>query len=212
MYEIEIKNVTLTIKNKTILDNVSLNIEKGTIHALVGENGSGKTMLMKCVSGFVHPKGEITVKGQRVGKDVDFPDSMGIIIETPGFIPYYSGYKNLEYLASIKNKISAEEITRVLEKVGLKDEAKKRVGKYSLGQRQRLGIAQALMEDPDILILDEPMNALDHKGVLLVRELILELKEKGKTVLLTSHNSEDIDLLADSITYMENGRITEKQP
>lgn len=205
---IEIKNVTLTIKNKIILDNISLNIEKGTIHALVGENGSGKTMLMKSVCGFVHPqKGSIVVQEKKIGSDVDFPENIGLIIETPGFIPYFSGYKNLEYLASIKGKISKKEIMEALDTVGLTEAADKHAGKYSLGMRQRLGIAQAIMEDPDILVLDEPMNGLDSKGVDFVRELLLKLKQKGKTILITSHNTEDIEILCDNITHMENGRI-----
>lgn len=208
---IEIKNVTLTIKNKKILDNISLNIEKGTIHALVGENGSGKTMLMKSICGFVHPqKGSIVVQEKKIGSDVDFPENIGLIIETPGFIPYFSGYKNLEYLASIKGKISKKEIMEALDTVGLTEAADKHAGKYSLGMRQRLGIAQAIMEDPDILVLDEPMNGLDLKGVDFVRELLLKLKQKGKTILITSHNTQDIEILCDNITYMENGKIVKK--
>ncbi len=208
---IEIKNVTLTIKKKKILDDISLDIEKGTIHALVGENGSGKTMLMKSICGFVHPQqGSITVQGKKVGSDVDFPDNIGLIIETPGFIPYFSGYKNLEYLASIKNKISKKEIMEALDAVGLTEAADKHAGKYSLGMRQRLGIAQAIMENPDILVLDEPMNGLDLKGVEFVRELLLKLKKEGKTILITSHNTQDIEILCDNITHMEEGRILEK--
>lgn len=203
---IEVKNVTLQIKDKILLNNVSLNIEKGSAVGLVGDNGSGKTVLMKCICGFLsYRKGEINVNGKRVGKDVDFPENMGLIIETPGFIPYFSGYKNLEYLASIKGKISQSEIITALEKVGLEQEMNKKAGKYSLGMRQRLGIAQAIMEDPDILILDEPMNGLDSFGVEVVRELLLALKQKGKTILLTSHNKEDIDLLCDKVYRMEKG-------
>lgn len=207
---IEIKNVTLEIKKKVILDDITLNIEKGTIHALVGENGSGKTMLMKSICGFVHPKGSITVQGQRIGVDVDFPQNLGLIIETPGFIPYFSGYKNLEYLASINNKISKKEILEALELVALIEDKDKKVGKYSLGMRQRLGIAQAIMENPDILVLDEPMNGLDYKGVDIVRNLLLKLKQQGKTILITSHNTQDIEILCDNITYMENGKIVKK--
>ena len=205
---IAINDVTLTIKKKTILDHVSLNIEAGTIHGLVGENGSGKTMLMKSICGFVHPQeGTITVQGKNVGKDVDFPPNIGLIIETPGFIPYLSGYKNLEYLASIRRKIGKNEILAALEAVGLQDDRDKKVGKYSLGMRQRLGIAQAIMEDPDILVLDEPMNALDAQCVTLVRELLLKLKSQGKTILITSHNTQDIDILCDHISPMANGRM-----
>lgn len=203
---IEVKEVTLTIKNKTILNNVSFSMEKGTAAGLVGDNGSGKTMLMKCICGFVHPqKGEIIVDGKKIGKKVDFPQNIGLIIETPGFIPYFSGYKNLQYLASIKNKISNAQIIDALDMVGLKEEMNKKVGKYSLGMRQRLGIAQAIMEEPDILILDEPMNGLDSFGVEIVCELLLNLKQNGKTILLTSHNKEDIDVLCDKVYRMEKG-------
>ncbi len=205
---IEVKNVTLTVKDKVILDDLSFSMEKGTVKGLVGDNGSGKTMLMKCICGFIRPqKGEIIVSEKRIGRERDFPESIGIIIETPGFIPYFSGYKNLEYLASIKGKIAKDGIIDALDKVGLKEEMNKKAGKYSLGMRQRLGIAQAIMEDPDILILDEPMNGLDSSGVKTVRELLLELKEKGKTILLTSHNKEDIDLLCDEVCHMEKGRF-----
>lgn len=207
---IEIKNVTLEIKKKVILDDITLNIEKGTIHALVGENGSGKTMLMKSICGFVHPKGSITVQGKRIGVDVDFPKNLGLIIEIPGFIPYFSGYKNLEYLASINNKISKKEILEALELVALIEDKDKKAGKYSLGMRQRLGIAQAIMENPDILVLDEPMNGLDYKGIDIVRDLLLKLKQQGKTILITSHNTQDIEILCDNITYMENGKIVKK--
>jgi ABC-2 type transport system ATP-binding protein len=205
---IEVKDVSLTIKKKCIIDNVSLEIEEGKIHGLVGENGSGKTMLMKCICGFAHPqKGTIKVQDKVIGKDVDFPQNIGLIIETPGFIPYFSGYKNLEYLASIRKMASKSEILNALEVLGLTEAKDKQVGKYSLGMRQRLGIAQAIMENPDVLILDEPMNALDHNGVEIVRKLLIELKEKGKTILITSHNTQDIEILCDSITKMENGRI-----
>lgn len=203
---IEVKNVTLKIKDKILLNNVNINIEKGSAVGLIGDNGSGKTVLMKCICGFfMYQQGEINVNGKRIGKDTDFPENMGLIIETPGFIPYFSGYKNLEYLASIKGKISKREIINALEKVGLEQEMNKKAGKYSLGMRQRLGIAQAIMEDPDILILDEPMNGLDSFCVEVVRELLLELKQKGKTILLTSHNKEDIDLLCDKVYRMEKG-------
>ncbi len=210
MAEIEIKEISLIIKDKKILDNVTIKIEKGTVCGLVGDNGSGKTMLMKCICGFVRPKqGTIYVQNKKIGKEIDFPESIGVIIETPGFIPYFSGYKNLEYLASIKGKITKNEIIDALDKVGLKDEMNKKAGKYSLGMRQRLGIAQAIMENPDILILDEPMNGLDKSGVEQVRELLLSLKSEGKTMIITSHNSEDIEILCDRIIKMENGKITE---
>lgn len=206
---IEVNNISLTISKTQILKNVSIGFEKGSIHGLVGRNGSGKTMLLKCICGFVKPTvGEITVNGKRVGKDVDFPENIGIIIETPGFIPYYSGYKNLKLLAGLKNKIGKSEIKASMEKVGLDPNLKRHVRKYSLGMRQRLGLAQAIMEDPEILILDEPMNGLDKNGVEDMRRYLLEIREKGKTILIASHSSEDIEVLCDTVCEMDRGVLT----
>lgn len=203
---IEIREVSLTIGKTAILNNVTVSLEAGKIHGLIGRNGSGKTMLMKCICGFIRPTlGEVVVDGKRVGKDVDFPENMGIIIETPGFIPYYSGYKNLKLLAGLRNKIGREEIVQAMEKAGLDPKLKRHVKKYSLGMRQRLGLAQAIMEDPDILILDEPMNGLDKDGVEDMRRYLLDLREQGKTILIASHSSEDISVLCDSVYEMEKG-------
>jgi ABC-2 type transport system ATP-binding protein len=207
-YAIEVKNVGLKIKKDVILKEINVNFEKGKIHGIVGRNGCGKTMLMKCICGFVrYTKGEIFVEGQKIGKDIDFPRNIGIIIETPGFIPYYSGYKNLKLLAGLKNKIGKKEIEETLELVGLDPKLKKSVRKYSLGMRQRLGMAQAIMENPDIFILDEPMNGLDNEGVEEMRVILKGLKEEGKTILLVSHNSEDISILSDEIYYMDKGTM-----
>ncbi len=176
-------------RDQVVLKNVSISFEKGKIHGIVGRNGSGKTVLFKCICGLMHPEeGVILVNGKRVGRDVDMPEDIGAIIEAPGFLPNYSGYKNLRFLANIRRKIGKEEILNVLKTVGLDPESRKHVGKYSLGMRQRLGIAQAIMEDPEILILDEPMNGLDNAGVQDIRALLLELKAQGKTILLASHN------------------------
>ena len=153
--------------------------------------------------------GEVWVDGKRIGKDVDMPENVGAIIEAPGFLPTYSGYKNLSFLANIRRKIGKKEILEALELVGLGETGKKHVGKYSLGMRQRLGIAQALMEDPDILVLDEPMNGLDNRGVEDMRKLLLDLKARGKTILLASHNREDISILCDTVREMDGGRILE---
>lgn len=205
---IEVKDVDLIIGKDQILNNINVCFEKGKIHGLIGRNGSGKTMLMKCICGFVrYTKGEIFVEGQKIGKDIDFPKNIGIIIETPGFIPYYSGYKNLKLLAGLKNKIGKKEIEETLELVGLDPKLKKSVRKYSLGMRQRLGMAQAIMENPDILILDEPMNGLDKQGVADMREILLKLKEQGKTIMLASHSSEDIEILCDTVHEMDRGNI-----
>ena len=204
--KIRVENVNLMIKKQPILKNISINFEEGEIHGLVGRNGSGKTMLMKCICGFVHvTEGEIWIQDKLVGKDMDFPKDMGIIIETPGFIPYYSGMRNLQMLAGLNRKISKQKIVETMELVGLDFAMHRHVGKYSLGMRQRLGIAQAIMEDPDILVLDEPMNGLDNEGVEDIRKLLLDLKEQGKTILIASHNKEDIDVLCDDVWEMDKG-------
>ena len=207
---IEVKNLNLTIKKQKILENVSLSCEEGRIYGLVGRNGSGKTMLMKCICGFIRPdEGEIDVLGKRIGKDCDFAPDTGIIIETPGFIGHYSGFKNLKLLAAIKKKIDDDRIREIMEFVGLDPKVKKSVRKYSLGMRQRLGLAQAIMEDPKVLILDEPMNGLDKEGVEDMRKYLLKLREEGKTILIASHSSEDIAVLCDKTYEMEKGIISE---
>lgn len=203
---IEVQNVVKRFRDQVVLKNVSISFEKGQIHGIVGRNGSGKTVLFKCICGLMHPEeGVIFVNGKRVGRDVDMPEDIGAIIEAPGFLPNYSGYKNLRFLANIRRKIGKEEILNVLKTVGLDPESRKHVGKYSLGMRQRLGIAQAIMEDPEILILDEPMNGLDNAGVQDIWALLLELKAQGKTILLASHNHEDIAALCDTVHEMDGG-------
>lgn len=203
---IEVQNAVKRFRDQVVLKNVSISFEKGQIHGIVGRNGSGKTVLFKCICGLMHPEeGVILVNGKRVGRDVDMPEDIGAIIEAPGFLPNYSGYKNLRFLANIRRKIGKEEILNVLKTVGLDPESRKHVGKYSLGMRQRLGIAQAIMEDPKILILDEPMNGLDNAGVQDIRALLLELKAQGKTILLASHNHEDIAALCDTVHEMDGG-------
>lgn len=204
-----ISNLFLTIRNNILLKNINIKFEKGKIHGLIGRNGSGKTMLMKCICGFIKPtKGEIFVDGKQIGNDCDFPESTGIIIETPGFIPYYSGYKNLKLLADLNKKIGASEIKNAMIQVGLDPDLKRHVKKYSLGMRQRLGLAQAIMENPDLLILDEPMNGLDKDGVADMRKYLLDLKEQGKTILIASHSAEDIDVLCDTVCEMDKGILT----
>ena len=206
---IEVQNVVKRFRDQVVLKNVSISFEKGQIHGIVGRNGSGKTVLFKCICGLMHPEeGVILVNGKRVGRDVDMPEDIGAIIEAPGFLPNYSGYKNLRFLANIRRKIGKEEIVNVLKTVGLDPESRKHVGKYSLGMRQRLGIAQAIMEDPEILILDEPMNGLDNAGVQDIRALLLKLKEQGKTILLASHNHEDIATLCDTVHEMDGGILS----
>jgi ABC-2 type transport system ATP-binding protein len=150
----------------------------------------------------------ITIDGKRVGKDIDFPDNLGAIIETPAFLPFQSGYGNLKELAGVNHLVGKKEIKETIKMVGLEPDSRKRVGKYSLGMRQRLGIAQAIMENPDYLILDEPMNGLDEKGVAEMREIFLKLKNAGKTILIASHNKEDIEVLCDSVYRMDGGVLT----
>ena len=206
---IRVEGVYKRFGTDTVLNNVSRSFERGRIHGIVGNNGSGKTVLMKCICGFLIPdSGSITVNGERVGVDVDFPRDMGLIIETPGFLPNMTGVKNLEILASLNKKIGLEEIAAAIRRVGLDPLMKKPVGKYSLGMRQRLGIAQAIMEDPALLILDEPLNGLDKHGVREMRQLIKGLKEQGKTILLASHNQGDIDELCDTVCEMDAGVMT----
>lgn len=205
---IEVNQVTKRFKDTVVLNQISLSFEEGKIHGIIGRNGSGKTMLMKCICGFVIPtSGTIQVQEKFIGKDCDVPDSVGIIIEAPGFLPNYSGYANLLFLAKIKNKISKEQIKEAIRLVGLDPNSKKHVGKYSLGMRQRLGLAQALMESPDILILDEPMNGLDNQGVEDIRQLLQNLKEQGKTIILASHSKEDISILCDTVHELDHGEI-----
>ncbi len=209
LYAIVIKNLTKKFKDAVVLDNVNISFEKGKVHGLIGRNGSGKTMLMKCICGIVPPtSGEITVDGKRIGKDTDIPGNVGVIIETPGFLPNYSGFNNLKFLAKISNKIGTNEIRNAISSVGLNPNDKKHVGKYSLGMRQRLGLAQAIMENPDLLILDEPMNGLDKDGVKDMRQYLLDLKEQGKTILIASHSAEDIDVLCDTVCEMDKGKLT----
>lgn len=205
---IQLKKVTKQYGKAIVLDCVSVDFERGKIHGIVGRNGSGKTMLMKCICGLVRASaGKVLVDGKEVGKDIEIPEDLGIIIETPGFIPMYSGLKNLRLLASVRKKIGVNEIKDYMEKIGLDPKDKKPVGKYSLGMRQKLGIVQAIMEMPQILILDEPMNGLDNHSVTLVRGMLKELARSGTTILLASHNSEDIDDLCDTVIRMDNGKI-----
>ena len=205
---VRVDNLSLTIKGSEILKGITHSFEKGKIHGIIGRNGSGKTVLFKCICGFLRvDEGAIFVDGKKIGKEIEAPESVGSIIETPGFLPGYSACRNLQFLAGIRGTIGKQEIWDAIRKVGLDPESKKHVGKYSLGMRQRLGIAQAIMEDPSLLILDEPMNGLDNQGVQEMRQLFLHLKEEGKTILLASHNREDIAALCDTTVEIDRGKI-----
>lgn len=208
-YSIVVEHAVKKFKEAEVLKDVTVSFEKGKIHGIIGRNGSGKTVLFKSICGFMPlTAGTITVEGKVIGKDTDVPKDAGVIIEAPGFLPSYSGFKNLWLLAVIRNKIGKEQVRAAMEHVGLDPKSRKRVGKYSLGMRQRLGIAQAIMEDPAVLILDEPMNGLDNRGVADIRKLLLELKDAGKTILIASHSAEDIDVLCDTVHEMDAGVLT----
>ena len=206
-----IENLRKSFGEEEILHGICREFETGKIHGIVGNNGSGKTVMMKCICGFLRPdEGHVFVNGLEVGKDIDFPEDMGIIIETPGFLPGVTGMKNLKLLASLRGIADDRRIRQTIERVGLDPELRKPVSKYSLGMRQRLGIAQAIMEDPSLLILDEPFNGLDKHGVAKIRSLIKELRAEGKTILLASHNQADIDELCDTVCEMDAGYMTMK--
>ena len=206
-----IENLRKSFGEEEILHGICREFETGKIHGIVGNNGSGKTVMMKCICGFLRPdEGHIFVNGLEVGKDIDFPEDMGIIIETPGFLPGVTGMKNLKLLASLRGIADDRRIRQTIERVGLDSKLRKPVSKYSLGMRQRLGIAQAIMEDPSLLILDEPFNGLDKHGVAKIRSLIKELRAEGKTILLASHNQADIDELCDTVCEMDAGYMTMK--
>lgn len=206
---IEIRDLVKVFGQDTVLKGITRDFEAGKIHGVVGNNGSGKTVMFKCICGFLQPtSGTVTVGGKRIGRDVDFPEDLGLIIETPGFLPQLSGIKNLEILASLKKKIGLKEIADTIRRVGLDPMSSKPVGKYSLGMRQKLGIAQAIMEEPKLLILDEPMNGLDKNGVAEMRTLFKSLATDGRTILLASHNIADIETLCDTVCEMDAGVMT----
>ncbi len=204
-----VDHVSKFFDGKSVLSDVTVSFEHGQIHGIIGRNGSGKTVLIKTICGFIKPdSGRTTVSGKVIGKDVDFPENVGAIIEAPGFLPTQSAYKNLMYLASLRGKIGKKEVRKAIQIVGLNPDDKKHVGKFSMGMKQRLALAQAIMEDPDILILDEPMNGLDKDGVADIRKLLLGFKQAGKTILIVSHNSEDIHALCDTVYEMDKGHLT----
>lgn len=204
---IELKNVTKVINGNLILDNVNLNLDRGKIYGIKGKNGSGKTMLFRAICGFIKTEGSVIVNGKSVGKDGSYPDNIGVLLENPGFLPNYSGFKNLKYLAEINNKIGDEDIKNILKEVGLDPEEKKSFRKYSLGMKQKLGIAQAVMENPEVIILDEPTNALDEESVKKINSMIAKFKNDNKLVLISNHNREELEMICDEIYSIENGKI-----
>lgn len=208
MVYIEITKLEKRIKDNVVLDDINLKLEKGNIYGFLGRNGSGKTMLFRAICGLIKPtNGEVKIDGKLLGKDIGFPNSCGVIIESCGFWNEYTGYENLKKLASIKNIINDEEIKEILISLGLDPADKRPFKKYSLGMKQKLAIAQALMEKPEIIILDEPTNALDEESVEIFRNIILKEKKRGALILIASHNREDINLLADFKFKMDMGKI-----
>lgn len=206
---LEIKNICKTIGSAEILKHINLEMERGKIYGLRGKNGSGKTMLMRTICGLILPtEGEIVIDGETLGKDISFPRSIGALIENPGFIADYSGMKNLEVLASIQNHIKKEEIAACMEELGLDPNDKKKFKKYSLGMKQKLGIIAAVMENPDIIVLDEPLNALDEKTVNTVKEILLRHKARGALIIISCHDREELEFLSDEIFCIEAGEIT----
>lgn len=205
---ISFEGLTKRYGDTVVLDGVSASLGAGKIHGLVGRNGSGKTVLLKCLCGLArYNEGRILLRGEEAVPYKHLPAGIGVIIETPGFSPQYSGLRNLMYLARLQNRVGKEEVRKAIEAVGLDPGSRKHVGKYSLGMRQRLGIAQAFMEGQDILLLDEPMNGLDKQGLADIRQLFLQLKEEGRTIVLASHSSEDIGILCDTVHELEHGRM-----
>ncbi len=206
---VDVQQISKSFGRDQVLKNVSLQLEKGKIHGIIGRNGSGKTVLMKCICGFMRPtSGAAKVFGKTIGVGCDFAPDTGMLIETPGFLIHETGMKNLQWLARLGRNMSKDRIAGLIRLVGLDPAMKKKVGHYSLGMRQRLGIAQALLDDPALLILDEPMNGLDKTGVCDIRQLLLNLKAQGKTILLASHFAQDIDELCDTVYEMEQGLIS----
>ena len=208
---VDVRNYTKKLKGRNVLDGVSYKFEGGKIYGIQGKNGCGKTMLMRSIAGLViSTRGSIIINGKVLHRDISIPESIGVLIENPSFLPRYSGYENLKMLAMLDDKVSDGEIKDLLEKVGLKDAADKKFGKYSLGMKQRLGIAAAIMGSPEIVLLDEPINAIDGEGVEQIRQLILGLRDENRVVLVACHDKEEMQLLADDIICMQQGRIVEK--
>lgn len=210
MTEIAIQNLSKTIKGNAVIQDISMNLKSGVIYGFKGINGSGKTMLMRLICGLIRPtEGEIRINGKTLGKDLSFPESIGVFLENPAFLDSYSGFQNLKILASIKAVATDEDIRATLSRVGLSPNDKKKYRKYSLGMKQRLGIAAAIMEKPDIVILDEPTNSLDADGVTLVKQIVQEEKARGALVILSCHDGELLKGLSDEIFLLECGHLVE---
>jgi ABC-2 type transport system ATP-binding protein len=205
---IQLKNASKVIKGKPVLENINIRLQDGKVYGLKGINGSGKTMMMRMISGLIYPtEGTVFMDGKELGKDISFPEQMGILIENPVFLDSYTGFDNLKMLASIRGNASEQDISDALIRVGLDPADKRKYRKYSLGMKQRMGIAAALMERPKILILDEPLNALDAAGIRLFSEIIKREREKGTLIILSCHDEGKLEEYSDILITMENGKI-----
>ena len=212
MSEIKIEDLSKSIKGALILDKVSITLTSGKIYGLRGKNGSGKTMLMRAMAGLLIPdSGTVTINGKVLHKDISFPESIGILIENPAFLPQYTGFKNLKLLAGLTGGISDEDIRMALEHVGLDSDDKRTYRKYSLGMKQKLGIANAIMGEPDIIILDEPINALDEESVKEIKKVLLEIRDKGKLIIIACHDREELEYLSDIIYEIKDGYIVDRK-
>ena len=204
---IELKNVSKKIKGIDILDDVSLRMESGKIYGFRGKNGSGKTMLMRAIAGLIKVTGTVDINGRILGKDEMFPPSIGILIENPSFISNYTGFENLKTLASIRKRIDDNRIRETLTEIGLDPDDKRTFHKFSLGMKQRLGIAAAIMENPDIIILDEPINALDDTGTEQIRDILIRHRERGALIIIACHDADELNFLSDEIIEIVQGQI-----
>lgn len=210
MTTIDIKNITKIIKKNTVLDNISLTMSSGKIYGFQGINGSGKTMLMRCIIGLIHPtSGRISINGKFLGKDIEFPESIGFLLENPAFLDGYTGIENLRMLTKLNRNLTDTELNTILDKVELTDAGNKKYKKYSLGMKQRLGIAAAVMEHPDILILDEPTNALDTNGINIVKDIIVSERNRGTLVIISCHDTDLLINLSDEIFRLQAGQLVE---
>lgn len=208
MNEIQIKELNKRIRGSLILDNITLNMVSGKIYGLKGKNGSGKTMLMRAIAGLIIPDaGSVTINNRILHKDISFPESMGVLIENPSFLPQYTGYKNLKLLADLSGNISNDDIIAALKRVGLDPHDKRTFKKYSLGMKQKLGIANAIMGEPDIIILDEPINALDEESVHMIKQALLDIRNKDKLIIIACHDKEELEYLSDVIYEIKDGKI-----
>ena len=206
--KIEVHEYEKTISSNTLLSNINISLTSGNIYGFQGKNGSGKTMLMRAISGLILPtSGYVEVDGKRIGKDIDFPQDIGVLIENPGFIGSYSGFENLRLLASLKNRVSDEKIAELMKQLSLDPADSKKFRKYSLGMKQKLGIIAAVMEEPEIIILDEPFNALDEKSCEIVNDMLLKLKADNKIIIIACHDKEELFRIADVVYVIENGEV-----